>query len=278
MILVAIVLCFTLPFILQQPEASLAGLLLVWLAISVFALLFPLYFCGTRPTQDLQAALSEHKRRMIHFVVDILYIGIAACSCVFLISNKPGILYYTVLANTITTMVYAVTARFYKDPIVSPDRPTVVFHEMVSSERPDPSPQALLDMIPSFICKRQMADLETGLKVKDSKSAQDHQIERTLELQESDTEDHIPSLSIDTVRSVPDASTATPELSSLNPDALKYMALDKETRCSICLDDYQDGSRIMQLKCNHLYHGECIEEWLKTSAQCPDCRDTDLVQ
>lgn len=38
--------------------------------------------------------------------------------------------------------------------------------------------------------------------------------------------------------------------------------------CSICLDT----SDLIQLHCNHTYHSECIQTWLKTENTCPLCR------
>ncbi|KAJ9166944.1 hypothetical protein P3X46_021633 [Hevea brasiliensis] len=42
--------------------------------------------------------------------------------------------------------------------------------------------------------------------------------------------------------------------------------------CSICLDQLSIGSEGRRLPCSHLYHGNCIEEWLKKSKTCPLCR------
>ncbi|CAJ1956817.1 unnamed protein product [Cylindrotheca closterium] len=45
--------------------------------------------------------------------------------------------------------------------------------------------------------------------------------------------------------------------------------------CSICLDTYQSGDTICVSKkqaCQHVFHHECIEEWLKKRDHCPLCR------
>ena len=60
--------------------------------------------------------------------------------------------------------------------------------------------------------------------------------------------------------------------------------------CSICLDDlYDEGNDdlydednddleenksrdIIKLKCNHMYHKECIDPWIKINKNCPLCK------
>ena len=48
-----------------------------------------------------------------------------------------------------------------------------------------------------------------------------------------------------------------------------------EPECSICLDRYSAGDTICWAKsseCNHIFHEECIGEWLKEHEDCPLCR------
>jgi len=43
--------------------------------------------------------------------------------------------------------------------------------------------------------------------------------------------------------------------------------------CSICLDDYSDPEiKLNKLPCHHVFHKECIQEWLKNNDTCPECR------
>lgn len=42
--------------------------------------------------------------------------------------------------------------------------------------------------------------------------------------------------------------------------------------CSICLEEFQNGSIVTGMPCSHVYHGKCIVKWLKTSHSCPLCR------
>ena len=45
------------------------------------------------------------------------------------------------------------------------------------------------------------------------------------------------------------------------------------TNCTICQHDFEVGDRIRGLKCLHLFHALCIDNWLtKRSGACPLCR------
>ena len=39
-------------------------------------------------------------------------------------------------------------------------------------------------------------------------------------------------------------------------------------RCVICLSDFEDGEKLKQLPCRHLYHAACISTWLATRRVC----------
>ena len=42
--------------------------------------------------------------------------------------------------------------------------------------------------------------------------------------------------------------------------------------CSVCLDEFSSGDRLMTLPCKHRFHKPCIKTWLKTNGVCPVCR------
>ena len=59
----------------------------------------------------------------------------------------------------------------------------------------------------------------------------------------------------------------------------KITAEDKHESltCSICLENFKKGEKIIQLPCNHFFHTdhescEGIIPWLKKSNTCPECR------
>lgn len=51
------------------------------------------------------------------------------------------------------------------------------------------------------------------------------------------------------------------------------MSLDDQT-CSICLEECKSSNdRIVELKCKHVFHDQCIRQWLtKQSTKCCVCR------
>ena len=46
------------------------------------------------------------------------------------------------------------------------------------------------------------------------------------------------------------------------------------TTCNICLDDIIKGELISSLSCDHIFHYECLQQWVKNNAymSCPNCR------
>ncbi|KAK9895277.1 hypothetical protein P389DRAFT_90801 [Cystobasidium minutum MCA 4210] len=48
---------------------------------------------------------------------------------------------------------------------------------------------------------------------------------------------------------------------------------DGETRCAICLEDYEESDEIARSnKCNHALHNNCFSTWLRRVTTCPICR------
>ena len=52
---------------------------------------------------------------------------------------------------------------------------------------------------------------------------------------------------------------------------------DSDKTCSICLEDFSDEKEILILDCKHIYHNECIIEWIYKDTSCPLCRSSSLV-
>lgn len=43
--------------------------------------------------------------------------------------------------------------------------------------------------------------------------------------------------------------------------------------CNICIEAYRKGDNVIELPCKHLFHKECIKQWLcKEKINCPVCR------
>ncbi|XP_055800821.1 E3 ubiquitin-protein ligase MBR1-like [Solanum dulcamara] len=52
----------------------------------------------------------------------------------------------------------------------------------------------------------------------------------------------------------------------------KSTCLDNKECCSICLDDYCDRDELAEIDCSHVYHVDCIKEWIKLKNSCPICK------
>eukprot|EP01029_Cantina_marsupialis_P011598 TRINITY_DN2582_c0_g1_i4.p1 TRINITY_DN2582_c0_g1~~TRINITY_DN2582_c0_g1_i4.p1 ORF type:complete len:339 (-),score=87.65 TRINITY_DN2582_c0_g1_i4:68-1084(-) len=45
-----------------------------------------------------------------------------------------------------------------------------------------------------------------------------------------------------------------------------------ETTCCICWMDFEEEAALTALPCGHIFHPECIDDWLRNSTICPLCR------
>ncbi|KAL1917935.1 uncharacterized protein VTP21DRAFT_3769 [Calcarisporiella thermophila] len=46
----------------------------------------------------------------------------------------------------------------------------------------------------------------------------------------------------------------------------------KSLDCSICQEHYGIGEEGLEMPCKHIYHSECIRQWLQRNGTCPVCR------
>ena len=51
-----------------------------------------------------------------------------------------------------------------------------------------------------------------------------------------------------------------------------YDSCDNDESCSICLEIFRDGMKIAKLRCNHLFHTDCINRWFEVNFTCPLCK------
>lgn len=100
------------------------------------------------------------------------------------------------------------------------------------------------------------------------------QSEHNLEFLESVIDDVISQLMEDghgPSRGPPPASSAA--IASLTKKTLdRSMAEDGKASCAICIEDVSIGEKITELPCKHLFHHECIKQWLSEHGTCPHCR------
>lgn len=47
---------------------------------------------------------------------------------------------------------------------------------------------------------------------------------------------------------------------------------DDGEKCTICLTDFGEEEDVRRLPCMHLFHIECVDQWLPTNKRCPICR------
>lgn len=53
----------------------------------------------------------------------------------------------------------------------------------------------------------------------------------------------------------------------------KRLPKPSDNTCSICLGEYQPKETLRSIpECNHYFHMNCIDEWLRSNASCPLCR------
>jgi len=65
----------------------------------------------------------------------------------------------------------------------------------------------------------------------------------------------------------------------INDRRLLKMTLDSDnlsdmlvSECSVCLEDFSIGDKVIVLPCYHNFHETCIREWISNHGNCPLCR------
>jgi hypothetical protein len=46
---------------------------------------------------------------------------------------------------------------------------------------------------------------------------------------------------------------------------------EKEMKCAICYDDYQEDDILRKMPCDHYFHKACIDVWMEKRSECPIC-------
>ena len=42
-------------------------------------------------------------------------------------------------------------------------------------------------------------------------------------------------------------------------------------QCGICMDSFYDEENVKSLLCGHIFHNECLKQWIQTNNNCPFC-------
>lgn len=45
-----------------------------------------------------------------------------------------------------------------------------------------------------------------------------------------------------------------------------------QEKCTICLSEFEEEEDVRRLPCMHLFHVDCVDQWLSTNKRCPICR------
>lgn len=53
------------------------------------------------------------------------------------------------------------------------------------------------------------------------------------------------------------------QMDNLNEVTINNDHVDTNLQCSICMEDFVLDEKVKELECGHLYHKDCIIEWLK---------------
>ena len=47
---------------------------------------------------------------------------------------------------------------------------------------------------------------------------------------------------------------------------------EEADKCTICLSEFEVDEDVRRLPCMHLFHVECVDQWLSQNKRCPICR------
>ncbi|CAL8994502.1 unnamed protein product [Prunus brigantina] len=52
----------------------------------------------------------------------------------------------------------------------------------------------------------------------------------------------------------------------------RRISVSEGESCSVCMDEFEGGTNVACMPCSHVFHSECIVNWLRQSHYCPVCR------
>ena len=53
---------------------------------------------------------------------------------------------------------------------------------------------------------------------------------------------------------------------------------EASNECSICLECFVEGNKLVNLPCGHRFHSSCLYPWLQTCGECPYCRSCIMLK
>ena len=71
-----------------------------------------------------------------------------------------------------------------------------------------------------------------------------------------------------------DSSFVIPNSTTSLQQLVRKRKRDSMLICNICLDEMKEGEKLSKLECEHIYHYDCVHEWVEKNPQlsCPLCR------
>lgn len=76
-----------------------------------------------------------------------------------------------------------------------------------------------------------------------------------------------------------DASTE--KVREINEEDIRRLKIkvDKNLEeCLICKEDFRMGMEALKCPCGHVFHVDCLSEWMEYKNNCPKCRAPILTQ
>ncbi len=69
-------------------------------------------------------------------------------------------------------------------------------------------------------------------------------------------------------------SSSAPTVSTTSYPSVDFSASQTYTQepCSVCMEDFVQGAKTTRLPCMHLFHTDCVTEWIDENHTCPVCR------
>lgn len=63
-----------------------------------------------------------------------------------------------------------------------------------------------------------------------------------------------------------------PSAVNATPDHIADNESEEEHECVLCLETLDEGCEMRQLLCGHMFHRQCVDEWLQRKRTCPMCQ------
>ncbi|CAH8252770.1 unnamed protein product [Arabidopsis lyrata] len=102
---------------------------------------------------------------------------------------------------------------------------------------------------------------------------EEDEIEEEVSIEEQDQIDEAVRVSLEETTNISLMRPASKlVVKSLARKIYKTTTSSTGERCTICLEEFNDGRRVVTLPCGHEFDDECVLTWCETNHDCPLCR------